>query len=316
MEILKFSEEREEKNDLDNLDEELGIVQPIDSPLNLFFNLSNLQDPEAKYIYLYIYSIGKKKIAYYGLYNVAEDRFYLDGGCEYRANDLMRTMQTWKQHNYIYGGNLVENRIKSYSDKSVFTREKYLYYKHLLNYFAQNPQLSFIDTGTTEKLNVTEVMLQEKYGDTVLEDFYVTLLPKSKEGISELDIAAFPESKEFYSVLIEQLKKMKVKIAKYEENLNLKDPGKYGMTRDISIVAANLVAKFHQQLLHDMRSGNIKNTLLSKKIKFSKCPSIEKCHTNTEQECRIYFNGSYLEYLSIHDDRLESGLNPYAPNLL
>lgn len=50
------------------------------------------------------------------------------------------------------------------------------------------------------------------------------------------------------------------------------------------------------------KSCDIKNTLFLAKTVLNKCPYIEKCRNEVNQNCSIYFNGSYIEYMSCCDD--------------
>ncbi len=182
MQQLIFAEVRQPIQSLN-----VGLTHQLDSPFNLFVNLEQLLDPTQRYIHLFIYSMGKKMIAGWGLYDREEKTFELDGYCKYLLPQLYPMTLYWRRQNYRYAGNTVTDRpsrlIAKEFNVPVFEYEEYRKWKYLLAWFNRQ---------------ITEAELERVY-------------PGSLEALPDDPID-----------LYEYMEDLEIKVKNYERTINLK----------------------------------------------------------------------------------------------
>ena len=108
----------------DDLDLFVGLKSGLDDPFNLFLRVSDLTN-NSSLIYFYAYSLGKKKVAIWGVYDKNNSEFLIDSACKYSPNDLLQIVNTWKKNDYSYFLNSVRNRISPrMTQESLFNDRK------------------------------------------------------------------------------------------------------------------------------------------------------------------------------------------------
>lgn len=99
-----------------------GIINPINDPFNLFIKLEQLLDDNLRYVYLFAYSMGKKNMIIWGLYDKWSDKFHIEDQCRWtmdydiifdRNYGMLDYMNVWKQNKYRFVGDLKNNQIKT-----------------------------------------------------------------------------------------------------------------------------------------------------------------------------------------------------------
>lgn len=96
----------------DNLDLFVGLHSPLTDPFNIFMRVEDIENDETL-IYFYGYSIGKKKIVLWGVYNIESNEFLIDDACRYKPNELKNMIDTWKDNQYQFYFSGVKDRIST-----------------------------------------------------------------------------------------------------------------------------------------------------------------------------------------------------------
>ncbi len=96
--------------DQDQLDLFVGLKSPLNDPFNIFLRV---KDIESNDIYFYAYSLGKKKVVIWGLFDRNTNEFLIDEVCKYSPNDLKSMIDTWQNHKFKFFFSSVRNRISS-----------------------------------------------------------------------------------------------------------------------------------------------------------------------------------------------------------
>lgn len=135
----------------------VGLVHQLDSPFNLFVNLAQLLDPNQQHVHLFIYSMGKKTIAGWGLYDRKSRTFELDGYCKYLLPQLYPMTQYWRRHDYQYVGNTVtdraSSRIAEYLGTPVINYEEYKKWKHIIAWYNHEITNADLDSAYPDIFN-------------------------------------------------------------------------------------------------------------------------------------------------------------------
>jgi hypothetical protein len=85
----------------DDLDLFVGVKTSLNDPYNLFFRTSDIST-QAQLIYFYAYSMGKKKIVMWGVYDRSTNEFLVDNSCLYHPNNLKAILDTWNTNAYDF----------------------------------------------------------------------------------------------------------------------------------------------------------------------------------------------------------------------
>jgi len=86
---------------MESLDFFVALNSRLDDPYNVFVRLDDLLKNNSL-IYFYAYSLGKKKIILWGVFDINSNSFEIDDACKYNANDLKKILDSWKKNNYSY----------------------------------------------------------------------------------------------------------------------------------------------------------------------------------------------------------------------
>lgn len=149
MQTLIFAEPLQAQEEL-----RVGLVQPLNSPYNLFVNVEDLLAPNTLEIRFYIYSIGAQRNILWGVYYKDSGLFEIDAGCQYVPRELYEITRNWIRSGYEYVGNSVTDRpnqiINQYLDKpqntyNDYTKMKYLH-AYLTNAISDQDYLSMYES--------------------------------------------------------------------------------------------------------------------------------------------------------------------------
>lgn len=108
--VLKLVPKTDVQKETDQLDLFAGVRSGLDDPYNLFFRVSNIET-ESPQIYFYSYSLGKKKVVFWGIYDMDENNFLVDSACRYQPNNLKKMIDTWKSHAFEFYSAGVRDRV-------------------------------------------------------------------------------------------------------------------------------------------------------------------------------------------------------------
>ena len=152
--VQKFIQRDLTEQERDQLDLYVSLKTSLGDPFNVFLRVKDIQD-KSDIIYFYAYSLGKKKVIIWGIYDQKDNEFLIDDACKYQANDLKGILDTWKNHDYNFFFSGVKDRIKSSvlqnllfvdrkSDVALFTKFKEYFLVKLarsgfLTGFEKNP---------------------------------------------------------------------------------------------------------------------------------------------------------------------------------
>jgi len=239
----------------------VGLIRPIESPFNLFLNFEQLVDYEKRYVYFFVYSIGKRKVMLWGVYDKQNQDFIVDGGCKYKPIQLKVITDTWSRSGYKYVSNTVSDRITptiaNYLGNELMTYQDYVDKKRLLRYL----------TGKLDH----KAMVKE-YG----KNFLFELLPEQIDPTDENELGEY----------VEQLSR---ELTSYEELINRTDIDE-GL---LSVIGAPIrkmlikITKLFDQALQDNKfySDEYDNLL-------DACPDLERCRVEGGKSCSVYTFGS------------------------
>lgn len=261
-----------------NLDQYLGIITSLTDPFNLFIRLSDFQNPEIDLVYLFIYSLGKKKIATWGTYSKKNQEISLDGACRYKVSQLMTLQRSWQEVGYDYVANAVIDRITAYF-KEMMSPEEYLRKKFIL---------------ARHRGQITQREFEKMTGKDYLDQFYDKLLIEMLEddilSVDDLDSSEITESEEFQSYLADYLDDIEREIEEYILMINRADIDESiarRLTREELIILQELTQKFREKMERSsLTSDSVYSWLIT-------CPDKEACD-KPSQSCAVYFYGTQM----------------------
>ena len=141
----QVQERRDEQKDQDSLDLYVGLRSGLDDPYNVFVKVSDLEE-DRPLIYFYAYSLGKKKVVIWGVFDRKNNEFLIDDACQYAANDLKSILNSWKEDNYNFFFSSVRDRIESrMRQNNIFKDRKYDL--NLMEKFRQYFLQKLVQTG-------------------------------------------------------------------------------------------------------------------------------------------------------------------------
>jgi len=260
----------------------IGLISPLDFPFNLFLNINQLIDPDVNIVYFFVYSIGQKRIAMWGVYDKRTQSFSIDGACKYSLKELNDAMKQWKNSNFLYTANTVRNRpaelINSYLGTPQLTYSDYLKYKFIIAYFNQL---------------ISQNELENRYPN-LLSQIYNYI-------IRTYDVS--PNEPEFQDDLSNYISSLVQQVTKYENNINRTDLNNQLLSKlntNLQQILINITQRFYDSLKYgQLLSDAYYNSL-------QQCPQISQCQNAYESGCSFYFYGD-----------IDSGyVNPQDPRLL
>ena len=268
----------------ETLDREIGVVGQITDPVNIFFNENDIANADTvDFIYFNVYTLGRKKLVLWGVYDMELDEFHFDNACRYTTPQLMSIVNTWKKNNFMYSSNLVVNRIRerfaAYSRAhdefpDIGTYATYRKLKLLVAYFesVSTPLSSRISSQLTHK---DFEMLDYNFEHWLDTNYQFTYNPNSQMTIFD----DFPVQFKVY------LTHLKQRLTKYETKINRHDVEK---TQDDLV--HELTDKFY---IFFMDSGYNYTDFVNS---LSACPNRQDCQTGQtgqNDHCALYSYGSY-----------------------
>jgi hypothetical protein len=214
----------------------VGIVQPLDNPFNIFLNLKQLIEPDDRFVYFFIYSMGKRKIILWGVYDKQLQTFNIDEACRYNPEQLYMTTMNWIKRGYKYIGNTVVNRplvlMSKYLDEPRMTHDEYSQKKYLLGYLDGKVSLE---------------LYENKYG------------PIEKD---------LPE--EDYEIL-DFKDELELELKDYEKDINLIDVTIKGLDNHLLITINKIMKRFHDAVALGKINTDYYEKMLQKCPSYDKC---------------------------------------------
>ncbi len=105
----------------DELDLYVGLRTGLDDPFNIFVRVADLEEDRSM-IYFYAYSMGKKKVVVWGVFDRSNNEFLIDDACQYNVNDLKTIVDSFKDIKYEFFFSSVRDRIaKRHEQNRVFS---------------------------------------------------------------------------------------------------------------------------------------------------------------------------------------------------
>jgi hypothetical protein len=250
MQRLLFAEVEDKSQETKTLN--VGLIDRLDSPFNLFVNFDHLVDQNKRYIYLYIYSMGEKKIAGWGVYDRNKQIFELSGNCRYISPQLYPMTMNWISQGYKYVANVVTDRpteiIASYLDTPTLSYDDYRKSKYILAYYNKE---------------IDEAQLESEY-----------------LGIWEQVELSYPDPLE----LIDYLESLKREMNTYELTINRVDITESLYKHPYRELLKDITQKFYLHLHNSEITGKGYEKTLSQ------CPYLDKCKIDPSNEhCEVHF---------------------------
>jgi len=260
----KYKKEKEEH-------EETKHVNELESPFNLFLRIPDLIDDEKRYIYFLAYSIGKKRVVLWGVYDKRKKEIIIDNACKYAVKNLMGILRQWKFNEYEYTANAVKNQI---------IKRIRLYLSEMLE--DPLPDIKTYEDYEFFKDKVERAEFYNDYDEELLAYF------EDKFNVTESNHDYFKKLDEFLGDLLMQ-------IDKYEKELNLKTTDQKllnKMDKEVRELIEEVVNKFFKELERSkFASKNIMDVI-------SDCPSLDECMSSVfgDDFCAVYFYGDRYFY--------------------
>lgn len=119
--VQKLVDVKKTEQEQDKLDLFVGLKSPLNDPFNVFLRVSDL---EHNNIYFYAYSLGKKKVVLWGIYDRSTNEFLIDQACKYNVNDLKSLLEVWKKQKYSFFFSGVRDRISSRMTQNILYNDR------------------------------------------------------------------------------------------------------------------------------------------------------------------------------------------------
>ena len=107
--VQKIVDVQKTEAERDQLDLFVGLRSPLNDPFNVFLRVDDIENNN---IYFYAYSLGKKKVIIWGIFDRSTNEFLIDEACKYHPNDLKGLIEAWKKQKYSFFFSSVRDRIK------------------------------------------------------------------------------------------------------------------------------------------------------------------------------------------------------------
>jgi hypothetical protein len=238
----------------------IGITHQLNSPFNLFVNFDHLIDPLKRYIYLFVYSMGQKRIAGWGVYDRLNQSFELAGMCRYLTPQLYPMTLNWIDQGFKYVGNAVTNRpkelISKYLDEPMMTYDDYKKSKFLVAHYQQ------------------KITLEE--------------LDREYPGLWEQASVKYENPLDF----IDYMEALKREVLRYEEKINRVDLSSTINRHPLRYLLEEITQHFYQYLAKSSISGEGYEKLLTE------CPYLETCKLDQNVDaCEIHLGFTHEDDL-------------------
>lgn len=245
-------------HDIGTLDIYVGIIIPLDNPINLFVNMGQLENSTSKLIYIFAYSIGRKRIMFWGVFNRSNQQLSIDGECKYSPYQLNGIYHNWTNNNYTYVGNFVQNKIRDFfTEKPLDTFEEYRRKKYILSYFNKE---------------TSQEQISYRLGSSIIPNFYQQVNT----------IYSVTKNDPNYSNYITKLLRIyRQDVIRYELSPNIIPSNTKQNTLNL------IITKFYDHIKYGQHTSDHHYKLLSQ------CPNIQEC-TNVKnylKNCEVFFYG-------------------------
>ena len=122
---FQVQERRDEGRQKDELDLYVGLRTGLDDPFNIFVRVADLEENRSL-LYFYAYSMGKKKVVVWGVFDRENNEFLVDDACQYNVNDLKTIVDSFKDNKYQFFFSSVRDRIaKRHEQNRLFSDRNY-----------------------------------------------------------------------------------------------------------------------------------------------------------------------------------------------
>mgnify|MGYP001056073222 CR=1 FL=1 len=295
---------KENKNNEESkLNEYLGIIEEFRDPYHLFLKKDDLQEGEI-FIHYILMHMGKKKIVFWGIYDVRSKVFLVENGCKYQLKNFSNFYDYWDS-DYLNVENTVKNRINKRIDP--FTSKKNLInnnqdYRKIKAYLSTVEKSAFYNgLNTTSQRNQnfnqknTDLYFDlVKQGRSLILSFYNNLSSNLNLLIRDYDIISLQDenSEELYiiSQQIDGITSQIVDLAdnelnSYESNINLR----HFQKNNFPISSLFVLKEITQSFYNFIKSGLFFSDSYYENL--SVCPSVFECKNSPTSLCGIIWNG-------------------------
>lgn len=243
----------------------IGIVKPLIFPYNLFLNLNELSDPYSRFVYFFVYVIGQKKLVLWGVYDKIDDKFFIDGLCQYSPSQLNMIVQRWKDHHQTYIANSVKDRPIEIINRELGYKptqySEYVKNKYLLAYLDNKISLDELEKRYPGLHNEFIINFEDKTG----------LIP----GLSE----------DYDLILHDYIDHFRHTVLEYERKINRTDLSSYTL-RNIDHELYDKIVRITEHFYDAIKTGMYETMYISP------CPEIGDCDPDTyKMGCELYFYG-------------------------
>lgn len=122
---FQVQERRDETKQRDELDLYVGLRTGLDDPFNIFVRVADLEENRSL-LYFYAYSMGKKKVVVWGVFDRENNEFLIDDACQYTVNELKSIVDSFKDSKYQFFFSSVKDRIsKRHEQNRLFSDRNY-----------------------------------------------------------------------------------------------------------------------------------------------------------------------------------------------
>ena len=280
----------------------LGIIQPLNFPYNLFLNLSNLTDPDSRFVYFFVYILGAKRIVMYGVYDKNTQTFSIDGACRYAPSQLATMVQEWKQHGNNYVANSVVNRPPLAALRRQFEAQGFTFTGTgvTTSAFGGTPSGQTI---TSQAEYVKDKYILGYYDNRISQEELDERYPGLLEAfIQQFEAATHPSMLmgDYDFKLTEYLADLSDQVRDYERNLNRTDLDRY-LLPTLGQSIQEVVAKITQRFYDAVKTGQFETSTYYTALE--SCPDLQACEINPDAACSVYFYGDVTRGFANPQDR-------------
>lgn len=295
--------------------ENVGLVQPLESPFNLFLNLNQLRDPYTENVSFFIYSIGARKIIMWGVWNKSTEQFTIDSGCRYRGPQLYGITMYWIKNGYSYVGNTVRNRPQEIVSEQLHgprvQNEEYIRKRYLLAYllgeideyqysnkFGQLPPLPDDDYDRLELATDLQVELKkyergprqiESTDDGLFPEFSRSQMMSYPEYVQAKTLLAYLQGRitaqqyrsQYGFLPLEEVdrEQLEDRVRQYERSINRLD-----LPQNLPSDLVTQVKYITDRFAYTVSRGNFNDESLDS------CPSLDECNVTPNETCNVYWH--------------------------
>jgi hypothetical protein len=268
----QVQERRDEQKTQDELDLYVSLRSGLDDPYNVFVKVSDLEE-NRPLIYFYAYSLGKKKVVVWGVFDRNKNEFLIDDACQYGVNDLKSILNSWKEDNYNFFFSSVRDRIDSRMRQNNIFKDRN-FELNLMAKFRQYFLQKLIQTGHLRG-KIDKDFLESEYESllaTVAREAIAAILDRRDYDSSIRLLADEIDSMEDEKIVLEALDRKNIKnLSMSRHTPHIQNIIKYILVNVFILVFLEMeeyrVAKYIDYLSKNKNKGeetNIRNYLKGK----------------------------------------------------